>query len=221
VRLAVSAPPNDPTNWSLRLFLGGELFVEHLPGGWSRSPEGPPPAPLSEALSEREQRQVVQWSLFRLQVERRVRRRPLTPTDAQEVLSSILPGGEVTGDGDRLLIRYRGIAFFSANRDGGIEWVAPSVPTPETPPVGSPEFARGRALFRRGVLQEAAGQGVARRPSCGVRPRARALRPNTRARRAASRGATRAGPSDDGGSEGEPPGLNPPAWRRTSAGGPR
>ena len=125
-------------------------------------------------LTPDEQTHGVQRGLFALQVERRRLRRPLSAEDAREVLSSVVPGAEVVEDGDRLLVAYRGVAYFSVNRGGHIEWVASSVPSPETPPIGSPAFARGRQQFNRGVVCMAALRRDGRRPLCAIRPRVRA-----------------------------------------------
>jgi len=70
-------------------------------------------------------------------------------------------------------------------------------------------------------LYEALGAVRERRAGCALpaaRPRESRARPRTRARRAAHRGATRAGPSDDDG-ESEPAGVAAHACRRRIAGG--
>jgi len=70
-------------------------------------------------------------------------------------------------------------------------------------------------------LYQALGAVRERRAGCALpaaRPRESRARPRTRARRAAHRGATRAGPSDDDG-ESEPAGVAAHACRRRIAGG--
>ena len=75
------------------------------------------------------------------------------------------------------------------------------------PEPGTKAFRREQRRMLRSLATARACRSRARARSLAVgicqTPRARESRPRTRARRAASRGATRAGPGDDGGPDGE------------------
>jgi len=107
--------------------------------------------------------------------------------------------------GEMVIELAGGEAWATLDGAGRPEWVAADVPDPETPPHDSVAFARGRQQFKVGVALLARSKrrlldGPVR---CkGARPRAVRFKPRSGARRAARRGATRAGPGND---KGDPP----------------
>ena len=90
---------------------------------------------------------------------------------------------------------------------GRPECVAANVPQPKTPPHDSAAFAKRRQRFKAAValLTRSKRRLLDRPVRCrGPRPRAVRFKPRSCARRAARRGATRAGPHDDEGESSRP-----------------
>ena len=203
-------------DWSLRLYLAGELLVEHLAGGWSRAPEPPPPSMRITALGSDSAPappgpRVVSRLTARSQAVVRATRRPLTANVLAGLLAQepALAGATVERGtyGEMVIDLAGGEAWATLDGAGRPEWVAADVPDPETPPHDSVAFAQGRQQFKVGVaLLARSKRRVLDGPvRCkGARPRAVRFKPRSGARRAARRGATRAGPGEDGASEPAP-----------------
>ena len=146
----------------------------------------------------------------------RATRRPLTANVLAGLIAQepALAGATVEREtnGEMVIDLAGGQAWATLDGAGRLEWVTADVPDPETPPHDSVAFAKGRQQFRAVVALLARSKrrlldGPVR---CkGARPRAVRFKPRSGARRAARRGATRAGPGEDGGSEREPTGAVP------------
>jgi hypothetical protein len=212
VRLARWSPPDEPTNWSLRLFLAGELVLEQLPGGWSHSP---PPAPDPRSVesnpgtSSRDPH-VLSRLLAQAQAQVQATRQPLTADRVARLVAQepALAGATIERDpcGELVINLADGKHWATLSSRGKLECPGSDTPVAHTPPHHSAAFARGRQRFKATVaLLARRERRVLALParSRGARPRAVRFKPRSRARRAARRGATRAGPGDDGDSEGE------------------
>ena len=184
--------------------------MEHLAGGWSRAPEPPPPSMRITALGSDSAPappgpRVFSRVIARSQAVVRATRRPLTANVLAGLIAQepALAGATVEREtnGEMVIDLVEGEAWATLDSAGRHEWVAADVPDPETPPHDSVAFAKGRQQFRAGVALLARSKrrlldGSVR---CkGARPRAVRFKPRSGARRAARRGATRAGPGDDG-----------------------
>lgn len=210
--------------WSLRLYVAGDLVVERLPGGWSRLPEPPPPSRLpSEHRPDHSTRppdpRVLSPLLAKAQARVLATGQPLSEEDLAGLVAQepALAGATVEcgAYGELAITLAGGGPWATLAPDARLDWVAPDVPDPKTPPPDSAAFAHGRQQFKATVaLLARRERRLLDRPTrCrGARPRAVRFKPRSGARRAARRGATRAGPGDDAGSEGEgePPGALPP-----------
>ncbi len=152
--------------------------------------------------------------LARAQAHVRATRGPLTANVLAGLIAQepALAGATVEREtnGEMVIDLAGGQAWATLDGAGRLEWVTADVPDPETPPHDSVAFAKGRQQFRAVVALLARSKrrlldGPVR---CkGARPRAVRFKPRSGARRAARRGATRAGPGEDGGSEREPTGA--------------
>lgn len=175
-----------------------------------------PPAQDAEALDRAgfpvcaHEPRVLSALLATAQARVRATGRELDGNDLATLLAqeSALAGATVErGDYGELTINLPdGEPWATLTPDGRLDWVAPNVPVPTTPPLDSAAFARGRQQFKASVaLLARRERRLLDRPTrCrGARPRAVRFKPRCGARRAARRGATRAGPGDDPDSEGE------------------